>query len=79
MPRKDTLLQIRMSEDDRDELKNAAAKLNMPMSEFVRTYMIALSRTVEDFSTGSLEFDKAEDILNYNTTSILKSVKRDED
>jgi uncharacterized protein (DUF1778 family) len=73
---KDTYIRFRLTETEKELVKRAAKRLNMSMSDFVRSYVVQVSRTIEDVSLGAIGIDMAADVLRYNITSILKSAKR---
>ena len=73
---KDTYIRFRLTEAEKDLVKQAAERLNMSMSDFVRSNMVLVSRTVEDVSASTIGIEMAQDILRYNTNILLKSAKQ---
>lgn len=73
---KDTYIRFRLTEAEKDLVKGAAERVNMSLSDFVRSHMVLVSRTVKDVSAGAIGIDMAEDILRYNTNILLKSAKQ---
>ena len=72
---KDSYIRFRLTESEKELVKQAAERLNMSMSDFARSYLVLISRTVKDVSVGAIGIEIAQDILKYNTAIILKSAK----
>lgn len=76
---KNTYIRFRLTEAEKDLVRRAAESVEMSMSDFVRSYMVQVSRAIEDVSTGAIGLETAENVLRYNTTSLLKSAAKTTD